>query len=155
MIDTSILFGAIDHAFYAQYLRGSMFTGFLTLSGFLFSGYTFIIIHMKRELYESDQYKKRIAKFRTANKKMTYFGPLRRLSRVLLVTVICSLAASVSQFTIGLIDTQAAVSFCFGIAGVAILGVVVALFLMGMNLKQWFSDLEETALKSEEVPKSK
>ena len=39
--------------FYASNLRGSFFTGFLALGGFLMSAKTFIIVNMKKEVYDS------------------------------------------------------------------------------------------------------
>ena len=33
--------------FFAEELRGNLFSGCLTFSGFLYAAYTFIIVHMK------------------------------------------------------------------------------------------------------------
>jgi hypothetical protein len=42
--------------FYGENIRGSLFTGFLTLGGFLLSLKTFIIVKMKENVYDDERY---------------------------------------------------------------------------------------------------
>ncbi|MCK6586798.1 MAG: hypothetical protein L6Q76_04345, partial [Polyangiaceae bacterium] len=72
------------HEFYAHSMRGSLFTGFLTLSGFLFSVNTFIVVNMKKELYDHVSYFEKVTRLQGVNPNLTFYGPLRRLSRLLL-----------------------------------------------------------------------
>src|SRR5262245_31540304 len=57
---SAVLDGQRFADFYARNLRGSLFTGFLTLSGFLLSAKTFIVVKMKESLYEQDFYTRRL-----------------------------------------------------------------------------------------------
>jgi hypothetical protein len=127
---------------YVRAMRGSMFTGFLTLSGFLLTATTFVVIQMKRELYDQPFYLERCRKQRRFGKGEPVYAPLRRLSRVLIVAICLSLLASASQLTIGLRETFTAVVFCYAIAIFALVGVAWVLFLMSQNLKAWFDDLD-------------
>lgn len=132
---------------YVKAMRASMFTGFLTLSGFLLSATTFVIIQMKKEVYEQPFYLDRCRKQRKFGRKEPVYAPLRRLSRVLMLAICLSLCASLSQVTIGLRETFPAVVFCYAIAIVAMGGVAVVLILMAKNLKDWFDDLDDVGEK--------
>jgi hypothetical protein len=78
------------HQFYAQNLRASLFTGFFTLSGFLFSVKAFMVINMKKDIYESPAYLSRLERLRKVNKDLSSYGPLSRLSKLLFWTVMAS-----------------------------------------------------------------
>ena len=41
------------HVYFAEHLRGSLFSGFLTLGGFLLSLQMFIVVKIKEDLYDS------------------------------------------------------------------------------------------------------
>lgn len=135
------------HEFYAKNLRGSLFSGFLTLSGFLFSINTFIVVNMKKELYDHEDYLKRVVLMRTAMSAMTVYGPLRRLSRLLLLAVCSSVAASVVQFTVGLVRTWYTATFCLLVPIVAIVYLAKVLVAIRRNLRDLFEFQEELADK--------
>src|SRR4051794_31887384 len=87
--------------FYATNLRGSLFSGFLTLTGFLFTVKTFLVINMKKELYDTQAYRDRHEAYLSTNPDLKLYAPLRRLSRWLLAAVVSSLVTAVSQLTVG------------------------------------------------------
>ena len=133
--------------FYGDNLRASFFGGFLTLGGFLFSLKTFIIIKMKENVYDHDLYKKRVKEQRKLNCKISYYGPLKRLSHMLFVSVLFSIVTAVLQFTVGLLGNPIAVLICIWFACFSITLLVLSLFIIKNNLDQWFDFLEDSCNK--------
>lgn len=135
-------FGCEFHHFYAASMRGSFFSGFLTLGGFLFSANTFIVIHMKKEVYEHAQYLRRLKEIRTVNPDHSHYGGLKRLSQLLVVSLSVSLIASIFQLTVGLAPYNLAAMLCILVAIAALILLGVSIYMMATNLQQWFIDLE-------------
>lgn len=129
--------------FYGENLRGSLFGGFLTVGGFLFSLKTFIIIKMKENVYDHKSYKTRVEQQRELNKEISFYGPLKRLSHMLFASVLVSIITAVLQFTIGLIEHPIAVMVCIWSACFSIALLVSSLLVIKNNLDQWFNFLEE------------
>src|SRR5690554_6276239 len=46
--------------FYAENIRGNLFAGFLAMGGFLLSLKTFIVITMKDNIYDTEEYRDRV-----------------------------------------------------------------------------------------------
>ena len=144
--------------FYAASMRSAMFTGFLTLSGFLFSVNTFIVVNMKKELYEKALYLDRVADQQKENPRITVYGSLRKLSREMLWAVVAALVASSCQFTIGLVPAWPAVAVCLLAAVVAFILLARVLHHIRQNLTALFEflDLEAVeALKKRGADKAK
>ncbi len=137
LLASMVLCASADfYQFYAMNLRGSLFSGFLTLTGFLFAVKTFLIINMKKELYDTPTYQERYVAHLETNPNLKIYGPLRRLSRWLLCAVIASLITAVSQLSIGLIPHWATAAFCMAMAlgTVGLLGYI--LYTLRNNLVQ-------------------
>lgn len=144
------LFGwlADDTAFqrlYASSLRAPIFTGFFTLSSFLLAAKTFIVINIKREVYESDTYKKNLEKQRTVNPDLSHYGPLIRLSSLLYRAIVLALLSSATQLTIGLIPFNWAALLCLTFAAVAFACVILALTKIRANVVAWLNQAESDA----------
>ncbi len=136
--------------FYATNLRASLFSGFLTLGSFLVAVNTFVIVNVKKEVYDNPQYRKKVAQARSQNGVASYYGPLKRMSGLLFLTILLALATAISQLTVGiLIQNRFAAAFCVLIAGVTMAVLIFALFQTRNNLKDWFALWEEIA-ESEE-----
>jgi hypothetical protein len=135
------------HDFYASNLRSSIFTGFFTLSGFLLSMKTFILINIKREVYESESYEARFQKLRQVQPKLKKYGPLNRLSKCLFVTILCAVITSGMQLTVGLSKSDYAALACLAMAFLTLALVVVMLFVMRHVMAEWLKFLEEEAAK--------
>lgn len=129
--------------YYARNIRGSLFTGFLTVGGFLFSLMTFIIVKMKENVYDHEAYQKRVANQKNLNAKLTFYGPLQRLSHLLFVSVLASITCSALQLTVGLLEHWLAVLVCLWFCIFALLLLVTSLLMIKKNLDQWFEFLEE------------
>ncbi|WP_339473985.1 hypothetical protein [Pseudomonas sp. RL_5y_Pfl2_69] len=139
--------------FYASNLRGSFFTGFLALGGFLMSAKTFIIVNMKKEVYDSKKYEETWLsglKLNGASKYWTLFYPLRRLSNIIFYTIAFCFIASIAQLTVGLFKAIPAILICFFLVVVAICFLMLSLFLIKKNLTTMFDHLDEKSLKTME-----
>lgn len=133
--------------FYAKNLRGSLFTGFLALGGFLMSAKTFIIVNMKKEVYDSPKYKQNWLDGRELNGLEDYpplFRPLRRLSNILFYTISFSFLASVAQLTIGLFESVPSVVICSFLVILAICFLMLSLYLIKKNLATMFDYLDKS-----------
>jgi hypothetical protein len=137
--------------FYAENLRGNLFSGFLTLAGFLLSAKTFIVIHLQKEIYAKRHYHDRIRDLRKIDSTLKYYAPLRNLSRLLFWTILTSLLAAIAQVTIGLISHACAVWLCVILAITAIVFLFVSFCVMSASLRDWFNFLEDEAEKEQEA----
>jgi hypothetical protein len=135
-------------ALYATSLRSPIFTGFFTLSSFLLAAKTFIVINIKREVYESETYKKSLAKQRTVNPKLSHYGPLIRLSKLLYRSIIVALLASAAQLTIGLIPYNGVALVCLLFALVAFICVIMALTKIRQNVAVWLDQAEKESAEA-------
>ena len=135
-------FGDIN-LFYEKNLRASLFTGFLTMGGFLLSLKTGILIKIKESLYDNKEYIEKIGQLRLINPKLTQYGPLRRLSRVLSFSVFFCLLSAASQFTVGLLMNSWSTAFCLAIAAFSMSMLIVSFLVIQLNLSKWFQFLEK------------
>ena len=123
--------------FYGNSLRAPLFTGFFTLTSFMLAAKAFVVLNIKREVYDTDAYASLLRERRKINSKITRYGPLKRLSSLLFVTIILAFVTSVAQMTFGLISQNWAVLLCLGCAVVAIVMVAISLVSIRINLKEW------------------
>src|SRR4051812_12616810 len=88
--------------FYSKNLRSGIFSAFLTLSGFLLSAMTFIILNMKKEVYDHKGHKKRVIEERIrAGKHIKFYAPLDRFTTTLTATIALCMLTSLMQFSLG------------------------------------------------------
>jgi hypothetical protein len=139
--------------FYADKLRASLFTGFLTLGGFLMSLKTFIIVNMKKEVYDTDEYKKKwlISNPRRQKDTGLLYTPLQNLSHMLYATILFSISTSAAQLTIGLFETFWGSVICVWLASVTIILLLWCLRIIKGNLDVLFIHIEEKQ-KTNETP---
>lgn len=131
--------------FYGDKLRGSLFAGFLTLGGFLLSLKTFIVVNMKKEVFESPAYKaqwEQQKKLDTKNKMGKRYTPLRYLSGVLYAAILSCLSTAVLQLTVGLVNSFLAALVCLWAVSVSLLLLAWALWLIRANLVRMFDYLD-------------
>lgn len=129
--------------FFSSNIRASLFGGFLTVGGFLFSLKTFIIIKMKEEVYDHQAYIKRYNEQKKFDDILKQYGPLQRLSHLLFASVLSSIITAVTQFSIGLIANKLAVIICIWTASFSLCLLIISLILIKRNLDEWFNFLEE------------
>lgn len=131
--------------FYGEKLRGSLFAGFLTLGGFLLSLKTFIVVNMKKEVFENPVYKAEWEdqkKLDTKNEMGKRYTPLRYLSGVLYAAIVACLSTAVMQLTVGLVNNFVAALLCLWAVSVSLLLLAWALWLIRANLLRMFDYLD-------------
>lgn len=129
--------------FYADDLRGNLFSGCLTFGGFLFAAYTFIVILMKTAVYDSSDYRKIFEEKRKGDSRLQRYEPLRKLSRKLMNAVVLTLVAGVLQLTVGLIPYNWAASICLFAFLVAVIQVGASTRIMAINMQDWLGSLDD------------
>lgn len=127
---------------YQDKMRGSLFAGFLTLGSFLLSLKTGIVIKIKENLFDSEEYKKIYLAARADGVEDSLYGPLQRLSQILSAAVLSALTASIAQLTIGLYSAWWAAAICITLAAIAAIFLLIGFTLIQINLRQWFQHLE-------------
>jgi hypothetical protein len=134
--------------YYAKNMRGSLFTGFLTVGSFLLSLKAFIVVKLKENIFDTDGYKNRLKERRKLNPELTLYGPVQRLSNLLFISISSAIAASVSQFSIGFIPNWKATFFCIFLAIFAISMLIWTLLLIKGLLDEWLNYLEDAHNKA-------
>jgi len=146
------------HGFYAKNMRGSLFAGFLTLGSFLLALKTGIVIKIKEGLYDKESYQKLFNERREIfkNEKNTLYGPLRRLSKLLSLSVLSALITAILQLSIGLYPHWITASICISMAVFAISILLVSFYFIQVNLSDWFNHIESDHIKKiEKLSKEK
>ncbi|HEX8196390.1 MAG TPA: hypothetical protein VF571_09400 [Pyrinomonadaceae bacterium] len=134
---------------YSQKLQVPLFTGFLTLSGFVLSLTTFIVVKMHEAVYQDIHYLERIAVYKRMDKSYSHTKPLENLTSYLIIAVIISLTSSLAQFTIGNYSNSHIAIFCLSLAACAFGFILTSCFLIRENIKRWIDFMTEK--KQEEV----
>jgi len=142
-------------------LRGSLFTGFFTVAGFLLSAKTLVILNMKKEIYEKENYLLRIhatdwahtPREKKVNKSprdecgvtADVYRPLSEVGTLLSVNIVLALIASFSQITLGLAETCTAIVVCLSVALSTAFLLACSVFLMWLNFRSLYADWERQA----------
>jgi hypothetical protein len=130
--------------FYADHLRSSLFSGFMTLAGFLFTVKSFLIARLQQDVYGDPDYQdwiEDIGKKHTPS--LTVYGSLKRLGRFLFLALCLSFATAVAQFTFGLVGQRWATWIALGMAIAAAIVFVRTLFVVRGAVKAWVDFLEQ------------
>lgn len=129
--------------FYNGNLREIFFSAFLTLSGFIFTLETFIIVCIKENVYDDPEYIKLYENKKKIAPELKKYAPLKRLKDFLFYTILYSFTAAVFQITLGLFNNWYALIVCIWGCVVALITFVVSLFIANNNLKRWFDFMEK------------
>lgn len=131
--------------FFSEELRSDFFNGFLSLAGFMLAAKTFIVIHMKQEVYDKPEYERKFddTKRQVGQEALKRYGPLERMSKALFWIVVSSVVAAVCQVTIGLVPWNIAGITCIGVVAFAVWKLIDGLILMKKNLDRWFEIIDE------------
>ena len=129
--------------YYAKNMRGSLFTGFLTVGSFLLSLKAFIVVKLKENIFDSAGYKEKLKERRKLNPDLTLYGPLKRLSLLIFLSISSAIVASVSQLSIGLVEHWVATYFCIFVSVFAVGMLISTLLLIKSTLDEWLDYLED------------
>jgi hypothetical protein len=129
-------------AYFGDKIRPSLFTGLLTVGSFLLSLKVFIVVKFKETVFDSKEYKERLADLRKLDPSIQHYAQVRNLSSVLFLAIASSIGASACQLTIGLIEKPAAMMFCVFIAVFAGGMLIQTLLLIRKILGEWLDHME-------------
>ena len=130
-------------ALYASHLRGHLFSGFLSLSGFLLVLNWTLIIWLERIVYSTIEYEERYRdSVELGNSRMPY-EPLRNMSQLGFISGFTALVTGVLQVTIGLCPSHWATFVCLAAASATILMALFYAYEVHRNLQVWLSYCEQ------------
>jgi len=124
--------------YYEKNLRGSLFSGFLTVGGFLLSLKTFIIIKLKENVYDHPEYLKRFNEMKKLDHGLELYSPLCRLADFLFWAVLSTIVAAILQLTLGLIGFYLPILIVLWISIFAIILLIYSLIIIRSNLNDYF-----------------
>jgi hypothetical protein len=133
--------------FYAENLQSSFFAGFLTLGTFLFAVKTFIIVKLKEDVFDTNFYRKRLNRQQSLNAKkhVPHYKPLKNFASLIFWSAIISVATSILQLTVGLVDNFWCSLFCIIMAGASIVLLISSLIVVKININIWLASIEESS----------
>jgi hypothetical protein len=122
--------------------QAPLFSAFVTLGSFLFALKSFILVTLKKEIYDTDRYKEHFRHVQEAQTTAHLYTPLKNLGNFLLYSVLFALITSTAQLTLGFIPHPVAQIICLSLAVCTLALVFRAWIAIKQSLKQWFNDLE-------------
>lgn len=128
---------------YADNFREILFSAFLTLSCFIFTLETFIIVTIKENVYDNKKYIKNFSDMKKLNPELKRYSPLINLKDFLYYTIIYSFVAAIIQLIFGSFNNWYAIVICIWSSTVALLTFAYALYISNDNLKKWFEYIED------------
>ena len=129
---------------YQGKLQVAFFSGFLTLSGFILSLKTNILLKLHAELFSKDWYHDRVERMsHLKGAKISTYGPLVDVGNFLIWTVLSCLLTALAQVSVGFISHRAVAALCIGLAVVSIYFALMAWYKIRQNLQVWFQHLGE------------
>lgn len=130
------------HDVYSQAMRNSLFTGFLTLSSFLLTTKTLLVIQFRKDVYENDDYLK-AHRLQRPNEKV--YGSLESLAKLLNVNILLALATSAVQFSLGFVESSLTTGICLLLPIITIGFTAFSVVKIRKNLGQMFAWLNQKA----------
>lgn len=119
-----------------------LFSGFLTLAGFLLSLKTSILLRLHSDVFSQDWYRDRVNRHSlNLGRAVNQFSPLTRLGSLLINSVVVCLLAALSQLTLGNLRSTFAQVLCLLTAVIAAVLVVCSWYYVRANLQLWFEHL--------------
>lgn len=146
---------------YDDKLRVGIFTGFLTLSGLLFTIRSFTITNIYRDLYGNPDYQQHLSDLNSElpeRSRRTLTGSLRLLSRKLLITLLICFATSIFQVTFGLfVDSKHGniyanniiAALAIALVFASIVAVALAISRYTEVVREWFAEIDRRFTASE------
>ena len=133
--------GLIDLKTVYAALRGSVFTGFFTIGGFLLTLKNLILTSVRQGVYDKPAYKR--AHLNSDRKDESLYVSLRNLGALIHYSVVGALVTSFAQLTIGLFNTQASAVIALSLAAGTATLLISCLWHLRSNLISWFDQLDD------------
>jgi len=132
---------------YQKNMRGYLFSAFLGISSFLLSLLTFVVINLKEKMFDSDDYLKIYAERKDISSgddiiKAELYAPLVTITTVLVISILCSIASAIFQFTLGFSANKYVLIFPTIMPFVASSFMILSLYQMTQLIYQWLRSKE-------------
>jgi ABC-type glycerol-3-phosphate transport system permease component len=114
------------------------------VGGFLLSLKTFILIKLKENVYDHEEYRKIFNDQKQLDSSLLLYGPLRNLSDFLFWSVLSTIGAAIAQLTIGLFGSYWLTLASLWLSVFALSILVVSLILIKSSLNDWFDFINHT-----------
>jgi hypothetical protein len=124
-------------------LQGPLFTGFLTIGGFLLTLKVFVLVQLREKLFETEKYREIFELNKSLDPSLELYEPLKELGRFLLYCVFASLFTSFIQVTVGFLHLTVSSIICLCAALTTLALVFRAWLAVRRTLLTWFSTLKE------------
>ena len=128
--------------YFGEKIRPSLFTGLLTVGSFLLSLKVFIVVKFKETVFDSKEYKERLADLRKVDPSIQHYAQVRNLSSVLFLSIASAIIAAACQLTLGLIEKPTAMLGCVFAAAFAGAMLLQTLLLIRKILGEWLDHME-------------
>ncbi|MFT3708057.1 MAG: hypothetical protein QM817_10410 [Archangium sp.] len=128
-------------------LRGSIFTGFFTIGGFLLTLKNLILGSVRTGVFENKEYQKTHLKKRQGE---SLYGSLRNLGALIHYAIVGALVTSFAQLTIGLYKSNVTAVVALSLAAGTATLLGACLYELRANLVAWFDQLDKSWEKEAE-----
>jgi len=128
---------------YSPSLQTSLLGGFLAIAGFLLSTKTFILVHMKNEVFDSEHWREKDLLLRSMGRKSTYYKSLQQLGEFLSLSVLTSLITALLHLTTVFLRNQYTISLALSLSILSIILVGASWWFISSNLRTWFKELNK------------
>ncbi len=112
----------------------SFFSASITLGAFLLSMKTFIIQIMKKDVYDTDEYKIKIQKLNENGANIDRYKPLSNLRKALTYTIYASFITAILQLVASLLSNKYIIIISLISMGITFICVFWAIILVSQNL---------------------
>lgn len=119
------------YEFYGASLRAGLFTGFISCGAFLLSMKTFIVLQMKKEVYDREEYQSDNILMSSSD----LYRPLVNLNNAMFWGIVLCFLNAIIQYSVGLIKSDWAAIVCMGTSGIAIISLISCLLITTSNIK--------------------
>lgn len=137
--------GIVEISFiFFEYIRPSFFTAFLTAGSFMLSLLAIVLFTFSSKFFDEKLYINNYIIMKKDFPKIgSLYAPLIRLGKVFIVCVGSCIITSISQTTIGFIDSPLSLSICLSLAFVSFFLIIFLLYHYTINIMKWFDLLEK------------
>ncbi|MDF2186211.1 hypothetical protein O1O06_15835 [Grimontia hollisae] len=126
--------------YYQENIRGNLFAGLIAVGGFLMTGKTFILVTMKKNVFDDHDYIDNFKKLSKFDSSLKRYSPLIQLKDILYVAVYTTIVSAIVQLTVGLIPHWIMALFSIFCALLSIVLVIDSLNLIKRNLDCWLNE---------------
>lgn len=124
-------------------IRPSLFTGFLTVGGFLLSLKTLILVQLRKDVYDSPDYIALIEDNKKDDPKISRYAPLKNLGEFMLWSVFSAVFTSIVHLFLAFVTRRLCIIFSLSLSFTTLALVIRAWIAIRTSLHVWFRTLKD------------